>query len=107
MTPGSFLKRQKRQENDQDDFQGIKRFDSFFSDTPKFELQNRKLDQLITEKNIRLQLQENDVVSEPPFDEEPPQMVLQRQPQISIGMNTALFSLTIVCAVLGIVTNFY
>jgi len=45
MTPGSFLKRQKRDIDGLQDskipFDGVKRFDSFFSDKPNFDLFKR------------------------------------------------------------------
>ena len=119
MTPGSFLKRQKRcDENDEalmqdEPFAKLRRFDSFFSDTNAFELFKRQDSlfsqaagahhQVLKKNDTRLLIPDHDVGEEA---QEPPQVMLQRNKHsLAPGMNNALFGLTIVCAVLGVVTN--
>lgn len=107
----SYLKRAKRQDNDCD----LRRYDSFFSDTQKFDIVRRQDSlfegtqnlQRMAEQELKPRVNFNDVVS---LDdaEEPPQMVLQRNPQISLAYsNTTIFGLTVVCAVLGVITAFH
>ena len=77
------------------------RCDSFFSDRPQFELNSRKTAGY--KSNQRGSFPGNaDVI------QEDHQLVLQREPfQSGILSSSILFGLTIVCLVLGVVSNVY
>lgn len=68
MAPGSFLKRQKRDQDVVDDpkipFDGMKRYDSFFSDKPNFELFKRHESNLFEthSEQMNQRLLQNDVL---------------------------------------------
>lgn len=61
---------------------------------------------MLSKSSTRLLIPEHDVCAEVSASEVPPQIMLQRNKHsIAPVFNNALFGLTIVCAVLGVVTN--
>jgi len=97
--PGNFLKRQKRDEMETG---GLMRHDSFFSDRPQFDLFTRNQNSF--KNNQRGSFPGNAEI----FKEEESDLVLERMPQQNFFFSSgSLFGLTIMCVVLGVVSNVY